>query len=67
MLRFPKIDPIGASLNGDLIQHIHIRKSDARPAEFCEVELTGYPGTYRIGKTYFDHQGHRCVGVTRLR
>lgn len=67
MLTFPKIDHIGISLEGDRLKHIHIRKSDARPREFSEVELSGQPGTYRIGKTFFDPQGRRCVGVTRLR
>lgn len=67
MLNFPKIDQIGMSMKGDLVQHIYIRKTDARPAEFSEVILTGQPGTYRIGKTFFDPQGHRCVSVTRLR
>ncbi len=48
------------------IEAIHIRKGDPKPAEASVAEIVGHPGTYRIGKTYFDNQGRRCVKVTRL-
>ncbi|THF88372.1 hypothetical protein E7T09_03980 [Deinococcus sp. KSM4-11] len=61
-----RIEQIGASMVDSTIQAIHIRKSDPKPPEASLAEIVGHPGTYRIGKTYFDNQGHRCVKVTRL-
>ncbi|MFC3834856.1 MULTISPECIES: hypothetical protein [Deinococcus] len=61
-----RIDQIGASLVDTTVEAIHIRKSDPKPPEASVAEIVGLPGTYRIGKTYFDNQGRRCVKVTRL-
>ncbi|WP_309571135.1 hypothetical protein [Deinococcus sp.] len=61
-----RIDQIGASMVDATIEAIHIRKGDPKPAEASVAEIVGHPGTYRIGKTYFDNQGRRCVKVTRL-
>jgi hypothetical protein len=61
-----RIEQIGASMVGSTIDAIHIRKSDPKPLEASVAEIVGHPGTYRIGKTYFDNQGRRCVKVTRL-
>lgn len=61
-----KIDQIGASIVDATIDAVHIRKSDPKPPEASLAEIVGHPGMYRVGKTYFDNQGRRCVKVTRL-
>ncbi|GHF54361.1 hypothetical protein HNQ07_003593 [Deinococcus metalli] len=61
-----KLDQIGITLVDATISAVHIRKGDQKPAEHSVTEIIGYPGTYRLGKTYFDDQGRRCVKVTRL-
>jgi hypothetical protein len=66
MTKLHRIDQIGTSMVDENIKAVHIRKSDPKPPEASVAEIMGCPGTYRIGKTYFDNQGLRCVNVTRL-
>ncbi|THF87200.1 hypothetical protein E7T09_08580 [Deinococcus sp. KSM4-11] len=66
MMTARKIDQIGTLMVDEAIKAIHIRKGDPKPPEASVAEIMGHPGIYRIGKTYFDHQGLRCVKVTRL-